>query len=951
MEKLNYRGLSDEQVKLSRAEHGGNVLPAPVRIPWYIQYLRKFRDPVIRILMIAAVLSCLIGDWVEGGGILVAILLATFIAFLNEYRAEKEFDLLNQSNDDLPYKVIRNGAFVMVPRRDLVVGDVIFVEQGEEIPADARVLEAVNLQLDESSLTGETDPVGKFPAGHPEIARLGETTYPADKLMRGTPVVEGYGYAEITAVGEHTEIGHTAREASLETGEETPLQKQLEKLSRLIGLVGFLISVLTFGVLAGREIFRGEMVQTPAQWGVTATLALALALALLRVWLPLITDGLEVIRRKSFSLSLRTWICIAAAVVVAAVGLGGIWLGGCWPEPMIARDVMAKLLGFFMIAVTLIVVAVPEGLAMSVTLSLAYSMRRMTASNNLVRKMHACETIGAATVICTDKTGTLTMNRMRVDSMHFAAFPEGSGALLEESIAVNTTGNLSIGPDGEAEAVGNPTEGALLLYLNGKGLDFRQLRSRFQLKEQLTFSTERKFMATYGRSAVEDRMILYVKGAPEILMKRCSARLTASGEEPLTPERIRELEAELRSWQARGMRTLAICFRRAELAEGADLAEEAKDLVWMGFAAISDPVRPEVPPAVACCRRAGIRVKVVTGDSPETAREIGRQIGLAGEGDFAPGEIITGREYAALSDEEAVAAGQRLKIMARARPEDKLRLVRSLKRSGEVVAVTGDGTNDAPALNNADVGIAMGKTGTAIAKEAAAIILLDDSFASVVNAVLWGRSLYANIQRFIIFQLTINVTALTIAVVGPFVGVELPLTVIQMLWINLIMDTFAALALATEPPDPSVMDRPPRRSSDFIVTPGMARWIFGTGIVLVIFFLWALLRMEGHTGALVLREQTLFFSVFVMIQFWNLFNVRAYGSGQGFFARFRGNGMFYAIAGAILVGQIVIVSFGGKAFRVTPLGWLDWVWIVVGCSLIFWAGEGIRAAARLLHRR
>ena len=446
-------------------------------------------------------------------------------------------------------------------------------------------------------------------------------------------------------------------------------------------------------------------------------------------------------------------------------------------------------------------------------------------------------------------------------------------------------------------------------------------------------------------------MILYVKGAPEILMKRCSARLTASGEEPLTPERIRELEAELRSWQARGMRTLAICFRRADLAEGADLAEEAKDLVWMGFAAISDPVRPEVPPAVACCRRAGIRVKVVTGDSPETAREIGRQIGLAGEGDFAPGEIITGREYAALSDEEAVAAGQRLKIMARARPEDKLRLVRSLKRSGEVVAVTGDGTNDAPALNNADVGIAMGKTGTAIAKEAAAIILLDDSFASVVNAVLWGRSLYANIQRFIIFQLTINVTALTIAVVGPFVGVELPLTVIQMLWINLIMDTFAALALATEPPDPSVMDRPPRRSSDFIVTPGMARWIFGTGIVLVIFFLWALLRMEGHTGALVLREQTLFFSVFVMIQFWNLFNVRAYGSGQGFFARFRGNGMFYAIAGAILVGQIVIVSFGGKAFRVTPLGWLDWVWIVAGCSLIFWAGEGIRAAARLLHRR
>ena len=952
MEQLNYRGLTEEQIRISRAEHGANVLPAPVRVAWYIQYLQKFRDPVIRILMIAAVLSCLIGDWVEGGGILAAILLATFIAFLNEYRAEKEFDLLNQSNDDLPYKVIRGGAFVMVPRRDLVVGDVIFIEQGEEIPADARVLEAVNLQLDESSLTGETDPVGKFPAGHPEIARLGECTYPADKLMRGTPVVEGYGYAEITAVGEHTEIGRTAREASLETEEDTPLQKQLEKLSRLIGLVGFLISVLTFGVLAGREIYRGEMVQTPAQWGITATLALALALALLRVWLPLITEGLEVIRNRTFASAPRSWICIAAAVAVVLIGLGGIWFGGVWQEPAISREVIARLLNFFMIAVTLIVVAVPEGLAMSVTLSLAYSMRRMTASNNLVRKMHACETIGAATVICTDKTGTLTMNRMRVNSMHFAAFPEGSGALLEESIAVNTTGNLSIGEDGEAEAVGNPTEGALLLYLHGKGLDFGQLRFRFQLKEQLTFSTERKFMATYGRSAVDDRMVLYVKGAPEILLGRCAKRLSAAGvEEELTAGLRRELEEELHSWQARGMRTLAICYRRVELGEGADLAEEAKELVWMGFAAISDPVRPEVPPAVACCRRAGIRVKVVTGDSPETAREIGRQIGLAGDGDFAPGEIITGREYAALDDEEAVKAGQKLKIMARARPEDKLRLVRSLKRSGEVVAVTGDGTNDAPALNNADVGIAMGKTGTAIAKEAAAIILLDDSFASVVNAVLWGRSLYANIQRFIIFQLTINVTALSIAVIGPFVGVELPLTVIQMLWINLIMDTFAALALATEPPDPSVMDRPPRRNSDFIVTPGMARWIFGTGIVQVVFFLLALFRMQGHTGMVALREQTLFFSVFVMIQFWNLFNVRAYGSGKGFFARFCGNGMFYAIAGAILVGQIVIVTCGGKAFRVVPLGLIDWVGIIAGCSIVFWAGEGLRVLGRLGKRK
>ncbi len=949
MEKMKYQGLNAAEVARSRIENGANVLAPPVRIPWYRQYLKKFSDPVIRILMLAAILSCLIGDWVEGGGILIAILLATFIAFINEYRAEKEFDLLNRSNDDLPYKTIREGAFEMVPRRDLVVGDVIFIEQGEEVPADAVVLEAVNLQLDQSSLTGETDPVEKFPTGHPEIARLGECIYPADKLMRGTPVVEGYGYARLIAVGEYTEIGRTAREASLQTDEETPLQKQLEKLSRIIGLIGFLISILTFGVLAGREIFRGEILQTWPQWLVTGTLALALGVALLRVWLPLITDGLEVIVRRFRAPQVALVPTLVAAAVILALGLGGVWLGGVWPSPVLDMAAMAKLLSFFMIAVTLIVVAVPEGLAMSVTLSLAYSMRRMTASNNLVRKMHACETIGAATVICTDKTGTLTMNRMRVAEMRFAAFPEGKGALLEESIAVNTTGNLSIAADGSAEAVGNPTEGALLLYLHGLGLDFMQLRFKFQLKEQLTFSTERKFMATYGRSAVDDAMVLYAKGAPEILLARSTEFLGEKGVEKITPEVLEKLTDELESCQARGMRTLAICMRRVELPDGADLAGAAQELTYLGFAAISDPVRPEVPPAIECCRRAGIQVKVVTGDSPETASEIGRQIGLAGDGGFAPGEVITGREYAALDDEEAVAVAHRLRIMARARPEDKLKLVRALKRSGEVVAVTGDGTNDAPALNNSDVGIAMGKTGTAIAKEAAAIILLDDSFASVVNAVLWGRSLYANIQRFIIFQLTINVTALTTAVIGPFLGVELPLTVIQMLWINLIMDTFAALALATEPPDPGVMNHPPRSSSDFIVTPGMARNIFGTALVLVVVFIVWMFELKNVVDpAERLRGQTVFFSVFVLIQFWNLFNVRSYGTDGSLLHRLGGNRMFYLIAGAILVGQIVIVTFGGKAFRVTPLSFGVWGAIIGGTSLVLWCGELLRFLLRRL---
>ncbi len=949
METVKYHGLSEAEVLKSRQENGANLLAPPVRLPWYRQYLKKFDDPVIRILMLAALLSCLIGDWIEGGGILIAVFLATFLGFLNEFKAEKEFDLLNQGSDELPCKTIRTGAFAMIPRRDLVVGDVIFVEQGEEIPADAKVLEAVNLQLDQSSLTGETDPVAKFAAGDPAIERLGECIYPADRLLRGTPVVEGYGYCEIIAVGEHTEIGQTAREASIENDELTPLQRQLENLSRIIGLIGFSVASAVFFILAGREIADGSISQSVPQWLVLGTLFLAGLTALLRVWLPLIGDGVEVMNPK-FRLRLPPleW-CAVSGIVIAALGLGGIAWGGIWPQPAFSEEALRGLLAFFMIAVTLIVVAVPEGLAMSVTLSLAYSVRRMTATNNLVRKMHACETIGAATVICTDKTGTLTMNRMRVAEMRFAAFPGGRGARLEECISVNTTGNLSFGSSGSAETVGNPTEGALLLYLHGIGCDFAKQRFRFRLKNQLTFSTERKFMATAGISALDGAEVLYVKGAPEIVLGRCSEHLAADGKTEALTEALRaELLAELKSYQARGMRTLALAMKSGEFSEDEDLAETSQELVYLGFAAISDPVRPEVPAAVAGCRKAGIQVKVVTGDSPETAREIGRQIGLTGEApDFEEGEIITGREYAALDDDEALKVGQKLRIMARARPEDKLKLVRALKRAGEVVAVTGDGTNDAPALNNADVGIAMGKTGTAIAKEAAAIILLDDSFASVVNAVLWGRSLYANIQRFIIFQLTINVAALTIAVAGPFVGIELPLTVIQMLWINLIMDTFAALALATEPPDPAVMNHPPRKNDAFIVTPPMARQIFGTAFALVIFFL-AFLGYLNHTGGvLTLREQTLFFTAFVLLQFWNLFNVRAFGSSRSTLCHIGSNPVFLWIAGAILFGQVLIVTFGGRPFRVEPLPFSSWIAVIAATSLILWGGELFRFIFRL----
>ena len=920
MDQLNYKGLSAAEVEDSRKKNGANVLAPPVRVPWYIQYLRKFSDPVIRILMIAAILSCVIGDWVEGGGILVAIALATFIAFINEYRAEKEFDLLNQSNDDLPYKVIREGAFVMVPRRDLVVGDVVFVEQGEEIPADALVLEAVNLQLDQSSLTGETDPVEKFPSGHPEIARLGECIYPADKLLRGTPVVEGYGYARLVAVGEHSEIGKTAREASLESDEETPLQKQLEKLSRIIGLVGFVIAATTFGVLVGREIVRGDIVQTLPQWGVTATLALALLVALLRVWLPLITDGLELILPRFRGPECRVAACLIAAAVIAVAGLGGIALGGVWPDPVMSTAALGKILGFFMIAVTLIVVAVPEGLAMSVTLSLAYSMRRMTASNNLVRKMHACETIGAATVICTDKTGTLTRNEMRVYETKFSE--DGIDPLIREGIAANSTAFL----DANGKVIGNPTEGALLLWLKDRGADYAALRDAAETVDQMTFTTERKFMATLVDSASGKR-ILYIKGAPEIILAKCAGFGAKA-----------EVEKQLSAYQNMAMRTLGFAYAVCDGVDTCDEALERCPLHFIGIAAISDPVRDDVPAAVAECLSAGIDVKIVTGDTPATAKEIGRQIGLWTAEDTDRNHI-TGSEFAALSDEELLERVQSLKIMSRARPLDKQRLVRLLQQKGEVVAVTGDGTNDAPALNFAQVGLSMG-TGTSVAKEASDITLLDDSFSSIATAVMWGRSLYRNIQRFVLFQLTINFVAIIIVLFGSIFGSELPLTVTQMLWVNLIMDTFAALALASLPPSRSVMREKPRKNSDFIISRPMMRSIVGVGLL----FVAVLLGILYYFGsAITIYELSAFFTVFVMLQFWNMFNAKGFGTTTPIWKAVGGCAPFFGVLLLILAGQFIIVTWGGNVFRTVPLSGCDWLTIIGATSLVMWGGELTRA--------
>lgn len=1017
----NLRGLSAAEAGAARAQHGDNVLTPPPREPWWVQFRAKFEDPVIRILIIAAVISLGVGlseghVAPESVGIIIAILLATGLAFVNEFRANKEFDVLNQSSDEAKVKVIRDGVHALIPRREVTVGDLVELSQGDEIPADGSILRATALEVNESAFTGESLPVRK--TVEPGTSEGG--TYALNQVLRSTMVVDGSGAMRVESIGDATEIGRTARLSTEETGEQSPLNAQLERLSRWIGVLGFAIATGTFAALSVRAALSGEIAMSRPQWMASVCAGIGILILLIPIWLPLIYDFFELTGREKeppswLEAGWKTWAglfglgCVAFAVLIGlSVALG---LVPAAPASWLSKAASQQFLEFFMIAVTIIVVAVPEGLAMSVTLSLAYSMRRMTATNCLVRRMDACETIGAATHICSDKTGTLTMNQMRVQQAYFGHADSAASAsaqwhqmqeapgLIYEAIAVNSTANLGLAdaeqmahgqrePDSTFNAtgdnapksnapqvIGNPTEGALLLWMHEQGQDYEAIRRDFQTMRQWPFSTERKFMATLGRTprGVQEggQVLAHFKGAPDILLARCTHFMSAKGPRPLEEQRA-AIEAALLGCQSRAMRTLGFAVRKAQgLGEGGDLDALARGLTWLGFAAIADPVRPEVPAAVEKCRRAGIDVKIVTGDNPHTAREIARQIGLWNsnaspgaastcsalapvEGD---GQVMLGAEFAALSDEQALDAAHKLKVLARARPADKLRLVDSLQKRQAVVAVTGDGTNDAPALNYAQVGLAMGRAGTAVAKEASDIIILDDSFASITTAVKWGRSLYLNIQKFILFQLTINVAACGIALLGPFIDVDLPLTVMQMLWVNLIMDTFAALALATEPPEESVMDQKPRGAGEFIVSPAMGRQIITVGGIFLALFI-ALLkvpalndffasgRYQARSPQHAAEALTIFFSFFVLLQFWNMFNARTLGSSKSAFSGLSQNPYFIAIAAVIVLGQILIVTIGGSFFRVVPLEALTWLKIVGATSIVLIVGEVLRALSR-----
>lgn len=891
-----YIGLNDQQVAESRRIHGSNVLTPPAKVSEWKLFLEKFSDPLILILLVAGVLSVAISiyEYValdEGGyvffepvGIFMAIILATTLAFYFERKADKEFSLLNKVNDDVKVQVVRNGLTVEIPKKDVVVGDVVLLNTGEEIPADGHLEEAVSLNVDESTLTGE--PVAHKTVNPDDFDP--EATFPSDAVMRGTKVMEGHGVMTVTAVGDSTENGKVFEAAQIDDSVKTPLNEQLEGLGSLITKVSYAFALL---IVLGRVIMYFTNPTIEFEW----------------------------------------------------------------------VHFMAYFLQTLMIAVTLVVVSVPEGLPMSVTLSLAYSMRRMIKTNNLVRKMHACETMGATTVICTDKTGTLTQNQMQVSDTSFYGLPDqslspltdGLARGIAEGIAVNSTAQLDMSDPAHPVALGNPTEGALLLWLNGQGLDYMTLKESVNVIGELPFSTERKYMATLVRRA-DGREWLYVKGAPEIVVSLCG----------IFPEGVtrESLDALLLSYQNQAMRTLG--FACGEIPAGTtvdmqDISALSGLLRFVGVVAISDPVRADVPQAVSEVRNAGIKVKIVTGDTPATAREIGRQIGLWEDAD-GDRNIITGTEFAALSDAELRDRVGDLKIIARARPMDKKRLVEALQARNEVVAVTGDGTNDAPALKAAHVGLSMGD-GTSVAKEASDITIIDNSFTSIGRAVMWGRSLYRNIQRFILFQMTVNVAASFIVLAGAFMGMQSPLTVTQMLWVNLIMDTFAAMALATLPPSYSVMEEKPRSRSAFIINKAMAWLIVGVG-ALFFFMLFALLWYFQHTDldsltqmwqvpflpvnkGLSPYELSMFFTIFVFLQFWNMFNAKAFATGRSAL-HMKGCSEFVGIVIGIFLGQIAIVQLGQEFFNVVPLKLVDWVIIIGGTSVVLWVGEICRLFGR-----
>ena len=893
---------------------GKNIIPPPERESLWRAYLAKFKDPIIIVLLIVFLFSVGVSLYeiyvvgkglsllLEPCGVLLALLLATGVGFIFEVKAGKEFDILNRVKDSRPVKVLRRrsaeerAVVESIAKQDVVVGDIVRLESGDEIPADGILIHATQLRVDESNFTGET-----YANKYVDETDFDEdATYPSNFMLRGATIIEGNAVMRVTAVGMDTEEGKGVARATEGSDVETPLNSQLAKLGRWISIASIIIASL---IIIGRTLI----------------------------------------------------FFFSDDIVISELAF---------------VDIAEYVLGSVMIAVTLIVVAVPEGLPMSITVSLAMSMRRMLKEKSLVRKLHACETMGATTVICTDKTGTLTQNKMTV--VESLVCDEATMSQMLEGMAVNSTAELGHDDNGKPCAIGNPTEGALLMWLKSQDVDYVAVRDSYTVVAQEPFSTETKYMATVVRSE-SGGSVRFIKGAPEIVMAMCHSFAGGYSRE--------NIETILLGYQRRAMRTLGFAMQCID-EQGVE-----GDIIFQGVVAIADPIRHDVREAIdTCMNSAGVRVIIVTGDTPATAMEIGRQIGLVtADGE---GQVITGPEFASMSDEavRTMLASPALKVIARARPDDKARLVMLLQSNGEVVAVTGDGTNDAPALSKAQVGLSMGD-GTSRAKEASDITIIDNSFASINKAIMWGRSLYLNIRRFIIFQMTINLCACLIVLLGAFIGMDSPLTVTQMLWVNLIMDTFAAMALSSLPADPNVLRDKPRKSNSHIINRAMLGQIVGTGLLFFVLLagLWQLLwhthissvadLLTSESLTIFVRdifdqthltphlspyEMGVFFSIFVMMQFWNMFNAKYFHTGRSLIsdivAILSGNwGVvrgtysfnFIFIALVILLGQVLIVSCAGELFSVAPLSATDWGWIMVITSPVVIVPEIVRLVKRL----
>ncbi len=834
-------GLQSSQVEELRKTYGANAMTPPVRESLWKQYLQKFDDPIIKILLLAVTIS-LIVSLVQGSGfldtigIIVAILLATGIAFFNEYRSSREFDILNAHRDDMGVKAIRDGHPTSVPSRDIVVGDLILLEAGDAVPADGWLSISDDLNSDESAFTGESEPVRK------DIQ---------SRVLKGSFVTAGKGRMIAAAVGDSAQMGLIAASLGIDHATQTPLEHKLEALAGIISKFGYAMAVLICGTLFIRGLMFGEV------------------------------TGLNI-------------------------------------------ETANHILHYVMLAVVIVVAAVPEGLPMSVALSLSLAMRKMTKANCLVRRLIACETIGSATTVCTDKTGTLTKNQMEVvaSSAGNPVRPENLPGTPSEWItltaAVNGTAHLEE-REGRVIVIGNSTEGALNRWLRQHKLDYQQLRAETTVTKQYLFDGKRKRMSTVV--TLEGNPYLLVKGAPEIISGLCTVKPDLGG--------VSELAS-------RAMRTLA--FAHKMIIDG---DESETGLTWDGYVGIRDPLRDDIAASVASCQSAGIRVRMVTGDNPETARAIARDAGI-----LQQGTVVTGTEFRTLTEDQQVTAAQELDVMARAEPMDKLLLVTALQKTGAVVAVTGDGTNDAPALKHADVGLAMGIAGTEVAREASDIILLDDSFGSITNAVLWGRSLYENIQRFLLFQLTINFSACLLIFIASLMGFPEPFTIIQILWINIIMDTLAAFALCSEAPHAGLMKHRPIPHDAKIISPFMWISIIVTG---AFFIIGGMLQIAtGFLGGTTAAEiNTVFFAAFIIAAVWNGINCRALDGKMPAF--FRGNPTFFVVMGVIVLAQILIIQYGGMIFGTVPLSLHQWIVIVIATASVLVIGLLLRTVYPIIQ--